>query len=158
MLWYSHSHSSPTEITLQVLFFPTDELIRQVTIVCAERGLLLVQIRDELKLTMSQYESLYISATAYSMRRVLQNELERLDLEARMEQLQQEYGDLMREKRSLDKELERTVREQEALGKREQEARANELDNLKKLNVELKRQLETCVAFKKRAVTKQDDD
>lgn len=107
---------------------------------------------------MSQYESLYISATAYSIRRVMQNELERLDLEAKTEQLQQEYIDLMREKRGLEREMKKVVAEQDAMAKREQEVRAAEIENLKKLNTELKRQLEACVAFKKRAAAKQDDD
>ena len=36
-----------------------DELIRQVTINCAERGFLLVRVRDEIKMTIQAYQTLY---------------------------------------------------------------------------------------------------
>ena len=39
-----------------------DELIRQVTIHCAERGALLIRIRDELQGTLRSYQELYESA------------------------------------------------------------------------------------------------
>jgi hypothetical protein len=34
----------------------TDELIRQVTVECGERGLLLLRIRDEIRMTLSAYQ------------------------------------------------------------------------------------------------------
>lgn len=37
-----------------------DEIIRQVTINCPERGLLLHRVRDELKMTIAAYQTLYI--------------------------------------------------------------------------------------------------
>ena len=33
-----------------------DELIRQITINCAERGLLLLRVRDELRMTVAAYQ------------------------------------------------------------------------------------------------------
>lgn len=36
-----------------------DEIIRQVTINSAERGLLLNRVKDEIKLTISAYQTLY---------------------------------------------------------------------------------------------------
>ena len=36
-----------------------DELIRQVTIECAERGLLLLRVRDEINMTLAAYQTLY---------------------------------------------------------------------------------------------------
>lgn len=36
-----------------------DELIRQVTIDCAERGVLLHRVRDEIKMTIAGYQTLY---------------------------------------------------------------------------------------------------
>lgn len=42
------------------LFMQTfDELIRQVTIHSAERGLLLHRVKDEAKMTIAAYETLY---------------------------------------------------------------------------------------------------
>ena len=46
-----------------------DELIRQITINCSHRGLLLVRIRDELKMNIESYRNLYESVLAYGMRK-----------------------------------------------------------------------------------------
>ena len=51
-----------------------DELIRQVTINCAERGFLLVRVRDEIKMTIQAYQTLYESSIAYGMRKALMAE------------------------------------------------------------------------------------
>ena len=42
-----------------------DELIRQITINCDERGLLLLRVRDEARMTITAYETLYESSIAY---------------------------------------------------------------------------------------------
>lgn len=36
-----------------------DEIIRQVTIECPERGLLLLRVRDEIRMTIASYQTLY---------------------------------------------------------------------------------------------------
>nr|CAD7255804.1 unnamed protein product [Timema shepardi] len=48
-----------------------DELIRQVTINCAERGLLLLRVRDEIRMTIAAYQTLYESSIAFGMRKAL---------------------------------------------------------------------------------------
>lgn len=37
-----------------------DELIRQVTISCAERGLLLLRVRDEMRMTTAAYQVCFL--------------------------------------------------------------------------------------------------
>ncbi|CAG7819052.1 unnamed protein product [Allacma fusca] len=128
-----------------------DELIRQVTIICAERGVLLLRIRDEIKMTIAAYESLYISATAYSIRRNLLNQIIHNELESQIDQLHHERDQLIKEETSLKHELLRIKAENELAEKKEQEVRAFEIDHLKKTNAELKRQMETSIGFKKRA-------
>ena len=49
----------------------TDELIRQVTINCAERGLLVYRVRDEIRETLDAYQRLYTSSCAYGVRKAL---------------------------------------------------------------------------------------
>lgn len=51
-----------------------DEIIRQVSIECVERGILLARLRDEIQQTINTYKLLYTSATAFGMRKVLLNE------------------------------------------------------------------------------------
>lgn len=36
-----------------------DEMIRQVACQCSEQGLLLLRVRDEMRMTMSMYQTLY---------------------------------------------------------------------------------------------------
>lgn len=49
-----------------------DELIRQMTINLPERGLLSVRIRDEAKMTIDTYQTLYQSSLAFGMRKCVQ--------------------------------------------------------------------------------------
>lgn len=48
-----------------------DELIRQITINCLQRGELLNHIKEQMKETINYYQKLYESAMAFSMRKVL---------------------------------------------------------------------------------------
>lgn len=58
-----------------------DELIRQVTINCAERGLLLLRVRDEIRMTIAAYQTLYESSVAFGMRKALDSEKGKADME-----------------------------------------------------------------------------
>ena len=51
-----------------------DELIRQITINCAERGFLLARVKDEIKMTIQAYQTLFESSIAFGMRNALQSE------------------------------------------------------------------------------------
>ena len=62
----------------------TDELIRQVTISCQERGLLLLRIRDEIRMSIAAYQTLYESSVAFGMRKALQAEQGKSDMEVRV--------------------------------------------------------------------------
>lgn len=53
------------------LFFFLDEIIRQITLHCAEQGYMLIQIRDEINMTIDAYQGLYESTIAYGIRKKL---------------------------------------------------------------------------------------
>ncbi|ULT79850.1 hypothetical protein L3Y34_010442 [Caenorhabditis briggsae] len=59
----------PIRRDLYAQFF--DELIRQVSVSCAERGLLLVRVRDEIRMTFAAYQNVLESAIAYGVRKAL---------------------------------------------------------------------------------------
>lgn len=61
-----------------------DELIREVTISCAERGLLLLRVRDEIRMTIAAYQTLYESSVAFGMRKALQAEQGKSDMEKKV--------------------------------------------------------------------------
>lgn len=70
--------------SLQLRFLFADELIRQTTVSCAERGLLLLRVRDELQLTLSAYQALYESSVAFGVRKALQAEQGKANMEKRV--------------------------------------------------------------------------
>ncbi len=74
-----------------------DELIREVTINCAERGLLLLRVRDEMRMTIAAYQTLYESAVAFGMRKALQTEQGKNEMEAKIQTLEGDVKDLERQ-------------------------------------------------------------
>lgn len=48
-----------------------DEIIRQSTLNCTERGQMLIQIRDEIKTTIDAYQELFESVMANGIRKAL---------------------------------------------------------------------------------------
>jgi len=54
-----------------------DELIRQVTINCLERGILLMRIKKDIEMTVNSYQTLYESSIAYGIRTSLLAEEEK---------------------------------------------------------------------------------
>jgi len=126
-----------------------DELIRQVTINCAERGLLLLRVRDEIRMTIAAYQTLYESSVAFGMRKALQAEQGKADMEARIKQLDSD-------KKDLEKQVAELKAKCEAIEKRESERRAldekkhaEEIAFLKRTNQQLKTQLESILSPKK---------
>ena len=90
-----------------------DELIRQITINCAERGFLLVRVRDEIKMTILAYQTLYESAIAFGMRKALQSEQKKSDMSNRIKELESKCQDLEKEVETLQLNIEDTVRKEE---------------------------------------------
>lgn len=127
-----------------------DELIRQITINCAERGLLLLRVRDEIRMTIAAYQTLYESSVAFGMRKALQAEQGKADME-------QMILDLQAEKKSLEMQLAAMKAQCDEVERRETERRAveqrkheEELQLLKRTNQQLKSQLESILAPSKK--------
>ncbi len=94
MLWY-HSGS----------YISVDELIRQVTIQCLERGFLLVRVRDELRMTIEAYQALYESAIAYGMRKALLAEQRKNEMNNEIMKLEKECSELQTSVDGLEKSI-----------------------------------------------------
>ena len=62
----------------------SDELIRQITVNCAERGLLLLRVRDEIRMTVAAYQALYESSIAFGMRKALMAEQKKSELHTKV--------------------------------------------------------------------------
>lgn len=94
-----------------------DELIRQITIDCPERGLLLMRIRDEIRMTIAAYQTLYQSSVTFGTRKQLQSEEGKAELEQRVSELEKQKTKLENRKSEL-------VNKKEALLKMFEEKRA----------------------------------
>ena len=78
-----------------------DEIIRQVTIDCPERGILLMRIRDELKMTINAYKTLYKSAVSFGMRKQMEAEEGKEELKVKAEELRSKKAELEKKKEEL---------------------------------------------------------
>lgn len=124
-----------------------DELIREVTINCAERGLLLLRVRDEIRMTIASYQTLYESSIAFGMRKALQSEQHKVEMLQRLKILENE-------KREYEKILAEWKVKCEAVEKKDQERRSEEaikhkeeVDFLNKHNMSLKKELEQLLSI-----------
>jgi dynein light intermediate chain len=128
-----------------------DELIRQVTINCAERGLLLLRVRDEMRMTIAAYQTLYESSVAFGMRKALQTEQGKADMETKIQQLESEQKELERqlaEWKAKCEAIEKRESERHALNEKKH---AEEVAYLQRAHKQLKQQLETFLAPGKKA-------
>ena len=99
-----------------------DELIRQITIDCAERGFLLVRVRDEIRMTVQAYQTLYESSIAYGMRKALMAEQKKNEMQSRIKELEDSCEELANETTKLTKEQEEVINRFAAEMAREEKA------------------------------------
>lgn len=57
-------------------------------------GLLLMRVRDELKMTVAAYENMYKSSVALSLKKMIEAEQTKNDLEGQIEMLEEQKADL----------------------------------------------------------------
>ncbi|KAI8044367.1 putative inner dynein arm light chain, axonemal [Drosophila gunungcola] len=126
-----------------------DEIIRQVTINCSERGLLLLRIRDEIAMSMEAYETLYCSSVAFGMRKALQAHEEKEMLRDRVKTLEQDKEALEEIIADMKLKQEQAERRNAELRASEEKKFTEEITFLKKTNAQLKAQLEGITAPKK---------
>jgi len=124
-----------------------DELIRQVTINCLERGILLMRIKKELIMTVESYQNLYESALAYGIRVLLLAEEDKKKLEEEIIEQENECNELENEieeiEYALEEHKERDVKDREEAKKRH---KLEMEENLKKIKL-CKEQLKEKLSF-----------
>ena len=87
-----------------------DELIRQITINCAERGYLLVRVRDEVRMFKGALQQLYDSSIAYGMKKALIADQSKSEMADRIKALEKENKELVKLIEELDDNAEEIVR------------------------------------------------
>ncbi|KAJ8605017.1 hypothetical protein CTAYLR_004555 [Chrysophaeum taylorii] len=127
-----------------------DELIRQTTISCAERGLLLLRVRDEIKLTISAFKTLYESSVAFGMRKALMAQHKRAELTSRIEKLKSENKELSQRSAELKTKCDSLKAKERATVDADATKHADEVAKYKKINDSLKQNLEHILSTPQR--------
>lgn len=115
-----------------------DELIRQVTINCTERGLLLLRVRDEIAMSMEAYETLYCSSVSFGIRKALQAQEGKEKLQERIQLLEKEKETLENSISDMKIKADQAERRNAELRASEEKKHAEEISFLKKTNSQLK--------------------
>ena len=112
----------------------------------AQRGVLLLNVRDEVRLTIAAYQTLYESSIAFGMRKALMAEQRKAELEAKIKHLQTERVELERQVATLKARCEEIETQQRERQRAEEEAHAEEVQKLQSINDHLKKSLEALLA------------
>mmetsp|Transcript_36382 Transcript_36382/g.114055 ORF Transcript_36382/g.114055 Transcript_36382/m.114055 type:complete len:237 (-) Transcript_36382:231-941(-) len=107
-----------------------DELIRQITLDGPERGLLLMRVKDEIRMTIDAYKTLYEGSVTFGVKKQLQAEQGIPEMEKRIDGLKDECRTLentVAELRNRVEVMEKRAGEQRAL---EEQKRKEEKDFL----------------------------
>ena len=85
--------------------------------------MLLLRVRDEARMTIASYETLYESSIAYGIRKALMAEQKRTELDQQLRQLALNKRDLLTQVESLKRTIESTIAR--ATERREAEEKAH---------------------------------
>jgi len=124
-----------------------DELIRQVTINCSERGLLLLRVRDEIRTAIQAYQTLYESSIAFGMRKALLAELRKMELEKEIKKNELEKRDLEKQLADHRNRCDQFEKKEAETRAKEAEAHVVEKDGLIRRNQQLKKDLEALLTI-----------
>ncbi len=126
-----------------------EELIRQITINCSQRGILLTKIRNEFRSIIENFQKLYISSLAYGIRESLSGENLDVHLNNEISKSHYEIANLTSDIEKLEGELmnmEDTEQKYKESCEMETEVR---LQSLSDENSQLRDKLKDLLIFKK---------
>ena len=101
-----------------------------------------MRVRDEIRMTIAAYQTLYESSIAFGMRKALQAEQGKADMEARIKQLEAEKKDFERQVQELKAKAEAIEKREGERRALEEKKHAEEVQFLKRTNTQLKKELE----------------
>ena len=122
-----------------------DEIIRQVAVNGAERGLLLLRVRDEIRMTLAAYRTLYESSVAFGMRKALHAEQAKVDMQATIRNLEREKEDLERQVGELTTKCEAIERREAERRQADEKKHAEEIAFYKKTHQTMTTNLQTVI-------------
>ncbi len=126
-----------------------DELIRQITIDCKERGLLLVRVRDEVRQQLKSYKTLYESSIAYGMRKMIDSEQKKSNMNNKIMIMEKECSEYEKMVEELEKKIRNTKKDENDKMAKENMDHQTEVNKVKDVNVGIKYDLEKLLSGRK---------
>ncbi|XP_047494455.1 33 kDa inner dynein arm light chain, axonemal-like [Penaeus chinensis] len=123
-----------------------DELIRQVTLDCPERGLLLSRVRDEANMTIAAFQCLFESASEFGATKAIQSESGKWELEGELRELEERVAGLEAEVRRLEAWKRQVVRRWEERREVQMTLFTEELECLERSEKQYQVLIETLLA------------
>merc|ERR1711934_770318 len=123
-----------------------DELIRQITINCGERGLLLLRVRDDVRMTIAAYQTLYESSILFGMRKGLMAEQQNRIMEARIRELEERHDEFTKQIHSLQDKIQSTEKHEATKRAEEADKHTEQMRFYQKNNKQLKQNLESLLS------------
>ena len=106
----------------------------------------MVRVRDEIRMTVQAYQTLYESSIAYGMRKALMAEQKKNEMTSRIKELEDSCEELISETKKLTSEQEDVIRRFSEEMARESKAHQDQVDYLNALNNDYKQELETLLS------------
>ncbi|XP_068163618.1 axonemal dynein light intermediate polypeptide 1-like [Antennarius striatus] len=119
-----------------------DELIRQVTTSCAERGLLLRKVQIEINSTLDTYQTLHESSIAYAIRKAFQAVENKAEVEQRNAELLNRLQDLQNQLKMNKARCDEIEREAKEEAENDKEVFMAEINDIMEIRKNLKAKLE----------------
>jgi dynein light intermediate chain, axonemal len=110
---------------------------------------LLLRVRDEARMTIAAYQTLYESSIAFGMRKALMAEQKRMEAEQKIRQLEAENRELSTQTDELLTRCEAVQRREEERKASDEKKHQEEVDVLRKANDQLRANLETLLSAPK---------
>ncbi|XP_065213381.1 axonemal dynein light intermediate polypeptide 1 [Planococcus citri] len=126
-----------------------DELVRQITLNCVEQGILLLRVRDEMRMTIRTYQALYESSIAFGLRKIIQAEQGKCEKDELIEKLETDKKQLEEKIEQLEEKARQVDRRNTEIRLAEQKKYEDEMQFLRRTNQQLKLQLEGIINPKK---------
>lgn len=126
-----------------------NEIIRQVTVDCSDRGMLLLRVRDEASKSLDAYKTVFESSVTFSERKAVESEQRLLDTTkciARQQEVKLQLEKELSQINAAFRQFERDLGSQMEL---ERTKNVQEIEMLKKANKQLKTQYEGIVIVQK---------
>ncbi|ESL09862.1 hypothetical protein TRSC58_02413 [Trypanosoma rangeli SC58] len=128
------------------------ELLRQTTVLCPERGLLLAELATEMQQTTNKYDILFDSACQYAVRKAIERDMrsylfdDKVHMESEVRRLENRVNELRAKRDGMLKRF-------EELKQAEQNRHEEEVKYLKKVNQQIISEIKRITALEKAKVT-----